>query len=89
MTDRRHEPTDAGGRGTDTQDARDTRDTRDSRDTREEEPPIDEVAEEVEERNPDPTTKREAFEREAAERGRTDEAREVGEEIDGESGGPG
>lgn len=44
--------------------------------------PIEEVEAEVEERNPDPVTKREAFEREAAERGRSADARDVGQEVD-------
>lgn len=47
------------------------------------EPPIEEVEREVEDRNPDPTTKREAFEREAAERGRAEDAGRVGDEMDG------
>lgn len=41
------------------------------------------IEDEVEQRNPDDITKREAYEREAAERGVSDEAQNVGDVIDG------
>lgn len=42
----------------------------------------EEVYEEIADRNPDDTTAREAYEREMAERGRSDEARDVGEHLE-------
>lgn len=44
----------------------------------------EQIEDEVEERNPDPITKREAFEREAAEEGLAEEAGQVGDVIDGD-----
>jgi hypothetical protein len=41
--------------------------------------PVEELAEEAAERNPDPTTRREALELDLEERGRSEEGEEVGE----------
>jgi len=52
------------------------------RDRQPDDQPVEEIDEEIAEKNPDPITRREALQQELAQRGRSDEGKQLGDHIE-------